>query len=137
MFAFISRIVNYFAKDPKPTRAVVPKKQAIPRDMRDQVWLKYHGASIEGRCYCCGKNIGKYGGQWHVSHVRAETKGGDISIENLRCCCRTCNLSMGNQNLYCYINEKNLTGPGAKKAKKYLSKHPSQKFDRRTNNWGK
>jgi hypothetical protein len=44
---------------------------------------------------------------------------------------------MGDQNLYAYIKEKNLRGPGVANVREYLSKHPSQAYDVRTNNWGK
>lgn len=60
-----------------------------------------------------------------------------MSLENLRTCCRHCNLSMGDQNLYVYIQGKRLTGPGARNVKAYLDRHPLEKFDKRTNNWGK
>jgi hypothetical protein len=43
---------------------------------------------------------------------------------------------MGDQNLYVYLRDKNLKGPGRKNMHKYLKKHESQRYDRRTNNWG-
>lgn len=106
----------------------------ITKTIRDIVWIKYHGEREKGMCYCCGNEIIRYQ-TWHCSHVRAHNKGGDLSIENLRVCCRHCNLSMGDQNMYVYIRDKNLTGPGVKNLNKYFNKHPSQLGDKRTNNW--
>jgi hypothetical protein len=44
---------------------------------------------------------------------------------------------MGNQNLYTFIRDKELAGPGAKNHRGYLKRHPSQREDKRTNNWGR
>lgn len=119
------------------TKPIIKKKKAqIPNEIRDQVWLKYHGIRTTGICYCCGTPIEKYNG-WHCSHVLSEDKGGPTRIDNLRTCCRHCNLSMGNQNLYTYIRDKNLQGPGKRHMNSYFTRHNSQLNDRRTNNWGK
>ena|SRR3972149_4511755 len=125
------------------TRGVTPvdptkhKRDRIKPDVRNQVWTKYHGGNNTGICYCCNRSIQRYHAGWHCSHVLADSRGGSEKIENLRTCCRHCNLSMGDQNLYTYIREKNLNGPGSKNVNNYLEQHPSQKFDKRTNNWGK
>jgi 5-methylcytosine-specific restriction endonuclease McrA len=108
------------------------KKDVIPKKVRDNVWLKYHGNSESGICYCCGSVIQRYHAGWHCSHVISDVKGGSETIENLRTCCRHCNLSMGNQNLYAYMKEKNMTGPGEKNIESYFAKHPDQIGDKRT-----
>lgn len=112
-------------------------RKPIPNDIRNNVWLKYHGERDIGACYCCGIVIWRYNSGWHCSHVQADVKFGSATIENLRACCRHCNLSMGDQNLYAYIYEKKLRGPGAKNVTQYFAQNPSQVNDRRTNNWGK
>jgi hypothetical protein len=61
--------------------------------------------------------------------------GGEVSVDNLRVSCSGCNLSMGNQNLYAYIRDKKLNGPGYKNIDAYFKKNPSQKDSKRTNNW--
>jgi len=43
---------------------------------------------------------------------------------------------MGNQNLYAYIRDKKLKGPGSKNVDAYFKKNPLQKDSKRTNNWG-
>lgn len=109
-------------------------KEPIPKIVRKEVWFKYHSDNITGICYCCGKEIVNKG--WHCSHVISENKHGKIEIGNLRTCCQHCNLSMGNQNLYAYVRDKSLKGPAQNNVNKYFKKHNSQKFDKRTNNWG-
>jgi 5-methylcytosine-specific restriction endonuclease McrA len=97
------------------------------------VWATYHGKKTTGRCYCCGTSISKK--KWHCSHVKADAKGGETNLNNLRTCCPHCNLSMGDQNLYTYMRDKDLRGPGRKNMNSYLKRHNSQKTDWRTNNW--
>ena len=99
------------------------ERDRIPSALRNYVWVKYHGENSLGQCYCCGVVIQRYNGGWHSSHV--EAKGGDSSPENMRTCCQHCNLSMEDQNLYAYIRDKGLTGPGAKNVKSYFTSHPS------------
>src|SRR5579871_4886928 len=70
-------------------------KKAIPKEIRNQVWIKYHGNCNYGICYCCGNYIYRYNAGWHCAHVHSDVKGGKITVDNLRTCCKHCNLSMG------------------------------------------
>jgi hypothetical protein len=112
-------------------------RDSIPTEIRTAVWIKYHGNSNKGYCYCCNGPVTRYNRGWHCSHVIADVKGGTETLDNLRVCCPHCNLSMGDQNLYAYIRDKQLTGPGSNNINYYMKKHPDQKFDTRTNNWRK
>lgn len=94
-----------------PPVPMIRKKERIPKALRDNVWRKYIGDNFLGQCYTCGCDI-DYTKGWHCSHVIAESKGGSTTIGNLRPCCRHCNLSMGTMNLYLYIHDRGLTGPG-------------------------
>lgn len=148
---FLARLFNYFfgpVQAPQPQYTAVPqqpprqrqitnKREPIPLQVRNTVWETYHGIKQVGVCYCCGTPIERYNKGWHCSHVVAHNKNGPTTVENLRTCCRKCNLSMGDQNLYTYIREKHLTGPGSKNAQRYLKQHPSQILDVRTNNWSR
>jgi 5-methylcytosine-specific restriction endonuclease McrA len=137
MFRFICHLFR------KPVeKASVPvsaPRQRIRPEIRNAVWIKYHGEQSHGQCYCCGNVIYRQNKQspWHCSHVKAHIIGGEESVDNLRTCCQHCNLSMGDQNLYAYIRDRNLTGPGSKNLHKYLKKHRSQRMSRRTNNFGR
>jgi 5-methylcytosine-specific restriction endonuclease McrA len=107
------------------------KKDVIPKKVRNAVWIKYHGESLTGICYCCGKEITRYNGGWHCSHILSDVKGGEEIVENLTTCCPHCNLSMGSQNLYVYMKENNMQGPGKEHIEKYLKEHPDQINDKR------
>lgn len=122
-------------ENPKPKPKT--KKVPIPKHIRNAVWTQYHGERDRGICYCCGTAIQRYNKGWHCSHVIPEAKHGVISVQNMRTCCPHCNLSMGNQNLYAYIRDRQLTGPGAAHVRTYFQTHTSQIHDTRTNNWTK
>lgn len=121
--------------EPEP----ISRKTAIPTRIRNAVWTQYHQNGDVGTCYACGSTIHRHQTEtipaWHCSHVHAESKGGPTTVDNLRTCCRHCNLSMGNQNLYAYIRDHQLTGPGHTNIKSYFRRHPQHTHDIRTNNW--
>jgi len=116
--------INLFNRKPEYKRVPVPKK------MRIELWNKYNKDNPTGFCYCCGELISKNG--WHAAHVIAEVKGGETTLDNLRVTCQHCNLSMGSQNLYCYIVDNKLKGLGSLRYKKYFKQHPDQIGDKRT-----
>lgn len=79
-------------------------KLKIPQSLRIATWKKYvgeeHGKAI---CLCCkSAEISVF--TFHCAHVIAECKGGQLTLDNLRPVCPSCNLSMGNQNLIDYSN---------------------------------
>lgn len=73
------------------------RKSTISVVLREQCWRKRNGDRMTGKCFCCGRPI-TYN-EFECSHIVAEAKGGITTIENLEPCCRTCNRSMGTQNL--------------------------------------
>ena len=79
---------------PKKTRY---RKKNIPKAFREQVWKRYNGDIYEANCYVewCHNSINTF--NFHVGHDIPESKGGEMSIENLRPICSNCNLSMGNR----------------------------------------
>lgn len=73
-------------------------KKKIPKRIREIVWKKYIGHLWTGKCsvsWC--DNFFSVLSSWHVGHNKPESKGGDLSIENLRPICADCNLGMGNK----------------------------------------
>ena len=74
------------------------KKVNIPKRVREMVWKTYIGKKWDGKCkvsWC--DNTFSVLSSWHVGHNNPESKGGDLSIENLRPICAECNLGMGNK----------------------------------------
>jgi hypothetical protein len=71
------------------------KRKKIPKQIKTLVWNEYIGNDImQNKCLCCKKekiDIRNF----HCGHVIAESKGGDLTIKNLRPICAPCNLSMG------------------------------------------
>lgn len=139
----IQTLFRYLTSSPEPA-----KKNKIPPALRNQVWAQYHGNRETGICYACGTTIyrqcsrkdnlsNKTTQSWHCSHVQSENKGGEMTLDNLRTCCQHCNLSMGNQNLYAYIRDRNLNGPGYRNVASYFRRYPEQQHDVRTNNWNR
>jgi len=134
---FLRRLFNFIFAKNNETQPVKSKRGRIPKETRDAVWNNYHFDMSVGMCYVCGNIVNRYNKGWHCSHVISDSKGGKETLDNLRVCCSHCNLSMGDQNLYAYIRDKNMLGPGSNNVNSYFKRHPSQKFDKRSNNWGK
>jgi 5-methylcytosine-specific restriction endonuclease McrA len=80
---------------PEPgTRTEIPKK------IRLAVWNRDCGDSDVGVCDCCKEAVSY--DAWECSHVIADKCGGKPVLGNLRVCCRSCNRSMGTENLETY-----------------------------------
>ena len=84
-------------------RVVKPKKQAIPKKVKTDVWNTYIGADINAhRCLCCKKTRIQLT-DFQVGHVQSEKFGGTMEIGNLRPICSACNSSMGSQNMIEFV----------------------------------
>ena len=70
------------------------QKKSIPKALKDQVWITYNGYKFEAKCYVswCTNVISAF--NFHAGHNIPESKGGELSLENLRPICSTCNSSM-------------------------------------------
>lgn len=119
----LKTVFNYFYPQ------VVVKKPVIPKKVRLQLWLKYHGNSSMGHCYACDRPIDDK--NYHASHVLSHKHGGTIVLDNLRTCCSNCNLRCGKQNLYAFIKQHKLTGLGASHMLHYFKLHPDQLYSKR------
>lgn len=96
----------------KKTSPTKERHRKVTKAIREKVWRVYHGASMDGLCYCCGKEI-TYS-DWECAHVKAFALGGEDTVENLRTTCFHCNRSMGTMDLYEYIRVERLKGPFSK-----------------------
>ena len=97
------------ARPPPPAQPppVPYKKTAIPKALREALWLKYFGKEFESKCCVkwCPNSITVY--DFQAGHNVPESKGGATTLDNLVPICSRCNLSMGSQYS---INEWNTLG---------------------------
>ena len=72
------------------------KKRPIPKAVREQTWIQNFGQEFKHTCYInwCKNEISVF--DFHVGHDKPESKGGSLSINNLKPICARCNLSMSN-----------------------------------------
>ena len=91
---------------PKPKRGRPPKSMAeegkkrkakIPAAVQEAIWITKMGRVFEGKCLTtwCPNTITVF--DYHAGHNIPESKGGDISVENLFPICARCNTSMGDR----------------------------------------
>tara|TARA_Y100001970_G_C14149447_1_gene811815 strand:- start:350 stop:691 length:342 start_codon:yes stop_codon:yes gene_type:complete len=85
------------------------KKATIPKAIREQCWIKTFGQVFEHSCYIhwCDNEINVF--NFHVGHDKPESKGGTLSVDNLKPICARCNLSMSNN--YTIQQWNQLNGP--------------------------
>ena len=88
------------------TSSILPKgiledsktnRKGIPLSVRNSLWNEYFGNNFKGSCDVCGKEITR--DTFEAGHIVSAANGGDDNIENLRPLCRSCNRSMGAENL--------------------------------------
>lgn len=90
-------LFSCFIKKKKIMKKNIHKKKQIPKAVRTQVWKKYIGNKLDGKCYICNRIV--YYDNFDAGHVIAEAKGGKIEVDNLRVTCKPCNTSCGTYNL--------------------------------------
>lgn len=80
------------------------KKKRIPAAIKRLVWNIYVGETIgKTKCMCCNwTDITQ--SSFHCGHVIAESRGGQITVDNLRPICQNCNSSMGSENMMDFID---------------------------------
>lgn len=71
-------------------------KKSIPKAVREQVWITYFGKKFDHKCHInwCKNKITVF--DFECGHNIPSSKGGNISLENLRPICSRCNKSMSN-----------------------------------------
>jgi 5-methylcytosine-specific restriction endonuclease McrA len=77
----------------------------IPEWMKPQIWCRYVGSNtIHSLCKCCEKTTITFGVDAQYGHVVAASKDkkGFMSLDNFLPICKSCNSSMGSENLYDY-----------------------------------
>jgi len=76
------------------------KKKAIPKAIREQLWIQKIGRKFESKCKTtwCRNKINVF--DFQAGHDIPECKGGTTEISNLQPICGRCNLSMGSQHTF-------------------------------------
>jgi hypothetical protein len=82
------------------TAATTPKKykkKAIPKALREQVWIQKVGHTFETKCCVqwCENQINAF--NFQAGHNIPESKGGATTVDNLVPICDRCNCSMGDR----------------------------------------
>jgi len=103
-YDWVKEIVETHTGDVLKKQPKINKKKKIPDKLRSNVWDKYNGKKTEAMCYCCNSPPKLHiNSSWDCAHVKAESLGGNLSIDNLRPTCGNCNKTMGVTNLYDYM----------------------------------
>jgi 5-methylcytosine-specific restriction endonuclease McrA len=84
------------------------KKKNIPKVIRNKVWRKYCGNTLDSKCFCCHHHLSYE--CWEAGHVIPESKGGHTCVDNLRPICLSCNRSMGTQNMIEFMEKYKMEG---------------------------
>jgi 5-methylcytosine-specific restriction endonuclease McrA len=81
------------------------RKKAIPKHIKTLVWNTHVGVeNLEAKCFSC--RVEKIDARYfQCGHVIAESKGGDLTIKNLRPICGPCNSSMGTKSMNEFTKE--------------------------------
>ena len=75
-------------------------KQNIPHGIKKEVWRRYQGNKLEGECYVCEGTICAM--SFHAGHLKSEYNGGQVSVDNMRPVCRSCNSKVGVHDMDAY-----------------------------------
>ena len=78
-------------------------RERISKPLRKRVWEKRNGNTLEGRCYCCHKEL-EYDA-FECGHIQAVFYGGSTTLDNLEPICKVCNRDMGTENLEMFIQK--------------------------------
>jgi hypothetical protein len=81
------------------------RRKKAPKQIKTLVWNKYIGSDVaEAPCMSC-RTAKISNRSFHCGHVIAESKGGDMNINNLRPVCADCNGSMGTRSMNEFTKE--------------------------------
>jgi ankyrin repeat protein len=84
---------------------IYERRKKIPKRIRTIVWNKYVGEDTpRSKCFCCRDTTISFSA-FDCGHVIAESKGGDMTISNLRPVCHDCNLAMGTRSMNDFTTE--------------------------------
>jgi len=82
-------------------------KESIPRAVKNCMWIDAFQDSRVGKCQCCLREPITLN-NFHAGHIISEKNGGKTTLDNLRCICAFCNVSMRTQNMDEFVSRYNL-----------------------------
>jgi len=88
-------------KDDKEKKVKKPKEK-IPASVKNTLWSQHFPNVLEGKCKCCQTEVISRN-NFDCGHIISEKEGGKIHLDNLKPICRSCNSSMGTQNMTDYM----------------------------------
>lgn len=104
VYKWISELIEY-CTGLKVKSKKKKRKKKIPVQIRANVWNEWIGNSTTGLCFSCRNSKLDNMKNWECGHIISEKDGGDLSINNLRPLCPSCNRSMGARNMKDYVKE--------------------------------
>jgi hypothetical protein len=99
-----SKIANLFQEivDNSPIRPPGSKKADLgSTTFRLQLWKYRNGCAEKLLCPCCKQQEISFD-KFVAGHIHPESRGGDISMDNLLPICNQCNVKMGFKHMYYY-----------------------------------
>jgi hypothetical protein len=93
-------------KDDKEKKVKKPKEK-IPVSVKNTLWSQHFPNVLEGKCKCCQTEVISRN-NFDCGHIISEKEGGKIHLDNLKPICRSCNSSMGTQNMTDYMKKYGL-----------------------------
>ena len=99
------KVLNDSDSEDETTKVKKTKKKSIPATLKRKVWNKYIGEEIgKAKCLCCKlTEITQL--SFNCGHIIAESKGGELKMDNLKPICQSCNSSMGTMNMNEYMQK--------------------------------
>lgn len=94
LFKGYNWLYQLFGRDDLLHSTLSYKKQKIPQHLRAEVWSAHVGNKYHVYCPVCHNNIISPL-NFHAGHLIPEVMGGQITVENLRPLCGSCNCSLG------------------------------------------
>ena len=88
-------------KNDKEKKVKKPKEK-IPASVKNTLWSQHFPNVLEGKCKCCQTEVISRN-NFDCGHIISEKEGGKIHLDNLKPICRSCNSSMGTQNMTDYM----------------------------------
>jgi hypothetical protein len=101
---------------PPPPPVIAPaapkkaKKSKITLAMREQIWKKYIGRTIDCMCPVCQTRLISMT-DFSAGHITAEAMGGATDVTNLLPICGNCNSRMSTENLFEYTLKNYMREP--------------------------